>query len=141
MIARKLLQRIADWRKNPASTVESLTSLIREIEDYLAKPQTKPYPVATVNVWIDEGLPYFNTYWNSSPTSWRVGTYYLYAEPLSDWQPIETAPKDGSEIIMFAMGDIGICYWSDKVNGWTWGLGKYFNSPTHWMPLPKQPTV
>lgn len=58
------------------------------------------------------------------------------------WVDIETAPKDGSEILLFAMGDIGICYWRDDdiMTGWTWGLEKRFNNPTHWMPRPLPPT-
>lgn len=57
------------------------------------------------------------------------------------WQPIETAPKDGTEILLYSLNDIGLCYWRDDfvMQGWTWGLEKRFNNPTHWMPLPKAP--
>lgn len=75
-----------------------------------------------------------------------VGTK-LYVEPQQSeapgWIPIETAPKDGTEILLCAEVtlDLGICYWrEDKVmTGWTWGLGKMFGRPTHWMPLPAAP--
>jgi hypothetical protein len=63
--------------------------------------------------------------------------------PLS-WQPIETAPKDGVEVLLCAhvSRDIGVCYWRDDdvMTGWTWGLGKSFKYPSHWMPLPTPPT-
>ena len=61
------------------------------------------------------------------------------------WQPIETAPKDGSEILLHCSGvlsDTGLCYWRNDhvMQGWTWGLGHAFKNPTHWMPLPTAPT-
>ena len=62
-----------------------------------------------------------------------------------EWQQIETAPKDGTEILLacaLPLVDIGLCYWrNDNVMvGWTWGLGKEFRNPTHWMPLPDPPS-
>lgn len=63
-------------------------------------------------------------------------------EPVgfAKWEPIETAPKDGTEILLFALFDIGLCYWSDKMDSWTWGAGNRFNLPSHWMPLPEIPS-
>ena len=58
---------------------------------------------------------------------------------LNGWASMETAPKDETEILLFSMGDIGVCYWRDDMDSWTWGLGNRFNNPTHWMPLPKPP--
>jgi hypothetical protein len=36
---------------------------------------------------------------------------------MSKWQPIETAPKDGTEILLCSdfIHDIGLCYWSQSV--------------------------
>ncbi len=60
------------------------------------------------------------------------------------WESIATAPKDGDEILLFAKGDIGLCYWREdnfdgRGAGWTWGLEKRFINPSHWMPLPNHP--
>lgn len=69
------------------------------------------------------------------------------------WQPISTAPKDGSRILCTNKEDIEIARWSDspwtseKQPDGTWGAWLIFNSrsdsisiyPTHWMPLPKPP--
>jgi len=63
-------------------------------------------------------------------------------EPVcfAKWEPMETAPKDGTEVLLFALFDIGLCYWSDKMDSWTWGAGNRFNNPSHWMPLPEIPS-
>jgi hypothetical protein len=61
---------------------------------------------------------------------------------MSEWQPIETAPRDGAEIL--------IC-WKKQFGGW-FVTAAYLNEgrcfavgggllgqPTHWMPLPAPP--
>lgn len=67
-----------------------------------------------------------------------------------EWQPIDTAPKDGTTII------IGGCVNGPAVRTAHWGGGAYNHSakhydrdwadggnygfkPTHWMPLPAAP--
>ena len=62
---------------------------------------------------------------------------------MSEWQPIETAPRDGTMMLVWAKewscpvlmtreGRDGIEYW---LIGDTDGDG----FPTHWMPLPELP--
>ena len=60
---------------------------------------------------------------------------------MSDWWPIETAPKDGQLIIVYELpqiaGDsiIEIAWWT----GSRW-LGRWGTvSPSHWMPLLQPP--
>lgn len=80
---------------------------------------------------------------------------------MSEWQPIETAPRDGRKLLMTDGENIHVCYpkmfprplhpetdlnvsmagdrWEyfrDNVNapGHTWSM-----CPTHWMPLPPLP--
>jgi len=68
---------------------------------------------------------------------------------LTEWQPIETAPKDGTMIDLLCSGTrIADCYYEDcKITNKTWHYC-YFDweqetvfcsNPTHWMPLPKPP--
>lgn len=61
----------------------------------------------------------------------------------NEWQPIETAPKDGTEILLLSKCDMGVCYWCSErsFTGWTVGWGMVFRNPTHWMPLPKLPIL
>ena len=73
----------------------------------------------------------------------------------NEWQPIETAPRDGTSILGFRPGDtfsghmITAIYWcgSSPVDSGWWALceaGDHSASdefdPTHWMPLPEPPT-
>lgn len=75
----------------------------------------------------------------------------------SQWQPIETAPQDGTEILVFTVhGEIEKSHWFvtesdeyDPVEGsdglYRKRVNKYYegwnsNRFTHWMPQPKPPT-
>lgn len=63
------------------------------------------------------------------------------------WQPIETAPKDGSEVLIY--GDLGgrvkVCWWNGAHWQWeydndvTYGQAIQSEYATHWMPLPAPP--
>jgi hypothetical protein len=81
----------------------------------------------------------------------------LLAERQSDrWLPIETAPKDGSDIIVYnpsGEGIVGEAYYSnDNGRGGWWWAGTYEGEhmeepmhirnawPTHWQPLPAPPS-
>jgi hypothetical protein len=70
---------------------------------------------------------------------------------VSGWQPIETVPQDGTDVLCGRFvqscphkrnGFMAVDYWrSGKRTGYT-GLG-HFNAhywpATHWMPLPEPP--
>lgn len=72
-----------------------------------------------------------------------------------NWQPIETAPRDGTEILLFQAIQYGVMMrvgnWDERgehidtgkrVAGWTEADDGYIGciEPTHWMPLPEPPT-
>ena len=82
-------------------------------------------------------------------------------EKMTEWQPIETAPKNGTRILVYYNGPtfkgrwhegnisgVGEVEWwegwyNEKINGWMiancdeeYG---YFVEATHWMPLPEPP--
>jgi len=91
------------------------------------------------------------------PCDWSGGANpHAYCEELTEggWQPIKTAPKDGTGIIVIDMAakepSAGAGYWADDVwscvdpapgegidratiQAITWG------APTHWQPLPAPP--
>lgn len=83
---------------------------------------------------------------------------------MSEWQPIETAPKDGGDIDLWAVNDTGVGYriadgywtvnglkhgyehprlykegWAAPNHGWDGDDGSVFDRVTHWMPLPDAP--
>ena len=73
--------------------------------------------------------------------------------PMTGWQPIETAPKDGSYVLLSVGADVVVSRWyvhylngkPDRCRKPEWeqadmygGFGSYMGPlrPTHWMPLP-----
>jgi hypothetical protein len=65
---------------------------------------------------------------------------------MPEWKPIETAPKDGTDIILFLDGVVIQGWWAgagwEVVSLFSHGCGccSSMNEPaTHWMPLPKPP--
>lgn len=69
-----------------------------------------------------------------------------------EWQPIETAPKDGSAVLLCDGCAMMVASWghdslfNHEPKKWVYGEceGNYnwrqsFESPTHWMPLPEPP--
>jgi hypothetical protein len=69
---------------------------------------------------------------------------------MSEWKPIETAPKNGTRILLGRFksdcpmnGRCAVDWWSLPEDGRGWiGFGKFnptYWPPTHWMPLPPPP--
>jgi len=61
------------------------------------------------------------------------------APPVDGWQPIETAPRDGTPVLAYWPGEaamFGVVMW----DGDDWRESEYvWRYPTHWMPLPQPP--
>ena len=67
-----------------------------------------------------------------------------------DWKEIESAPKDGSEVIVFADGELFFVRWAcfyGRRYAWHTGFScadegpACVDAPTHWMPAPSLPHV
>ena len=69
-----------------------------------------------------------------------------------EWQPIETAPRDGTTILVWQKGSVEFARWNtgpwnkmprpfwDGTLAALWGKMTARNHPpTHWMPLPPPP--
>jgi len=72
---------------------------------------------------------------------------------MEEWQPIETAPRDGTGVLLFD-NEIHEGFWDEldydefrgaPITGWSYGALSWIDdtnfSPTHWMPLPKPPST
>jgi len=62
---------------------------------------------------------------------------------MTEWQTIETAPRDGLSVLGYANGEMAVIYWWYE-DSWQIDVAKICASescwwPTHWMPLPKPP--
>ena len=55
------------------------------------------------------------------------------------WKPIETAPKDETEVIGYHSGMVSIIWFTDGEWCWQDNYLSLLGEPTHWMPLPKPP--
>ena len=73
-----------------------------------------------------------------------------------EWQPVETAPKDNTEILVWNGDSVNMCTWcivdytrkGESIFGWgiPWSDCQYIDKQpihiedvTHWMPLPDGP--
>jgi hypothetical protein len=70
----------------------------------------------------------------------------LAAVPRVAWQPIETAPRDGSEILVYESYDgFFVASWDQKDQIWRCRVSggaldnSYWHAPSHWMPIPEPP--
>ena len=68
-------------------------------------------------------------------------------EQQAEWQPIETAPKDGQAILVTDGMDCYCVEWDEEFDWWTVDdnkLGPFRlrgSAPTHWMKLPEAPNA
>jgi len=101
----------------------------------------------------------FKTYGNGSHPGLLFGAVCgLVLSERNDtrWQPIETAPKDGTVLDLWARREqtdkyerLADCHWcgmtdwlGNEYDGWDGlspGLHRTYDNPTHWMPLPEPP--
>lgn len=69
---------------------------------------------------------------------------------MSEWKPIESAPKDGTSVLGYfpagakyvARADVSPIFWEKAMELWTNPVSGHFcfhAPPTHWMPLPPPP--
>lgn len=61
----------------------------------------------------------------------------------NEWQPIETAPKDGTRVLVWRKHEAGYSQASrlgvDYYKNGSWWGSRRLMPPTHWMPLPQAP--
>jgi hypothetical protein len=62
---------------------------------------------------------------------------------MSEWKPIETAPKDGRKVVVMTPGyHVRSARYIESLAGWSAWEGSDNDDhlkPTHWMPMPELP--
>lgn len=104
----------------------------------------------------DKGYPFCEVVPAYGPASAMSTTEIRYSEMAgvawqasrkqAEWQPIKTAPKDGSHMLLMATQhqmlyqkpEMIVGYWA---SGWWSNGGHTLSHVTHWMPLPQPPAV
>lgn len=79
------------------------------------------------------------------PAGSKLYTHTSPPEGMAGWQPIETAPRDGREILGYTE-EVGalVMYWdtmSQEQDHWSDGMSISYWTPTHWMKLPEAPNA
>lgn len=59
---------------------------------------------------------------------------------VREWQPIDTAPRDGTHVQFWMNGEAWFGKW-DVLFWKVFGSRDQFEQPTHWMPLPAEPAA
>lgn len=57
------------------------------------------------------------------------------------WQPIETAPKDGTEILLTDGHWKRTGWWAKRIGSWSIDAAVSLTMPTLWAPLPDPPAA
>ena len=71
-------------------------------------------------------------------TAWPIWKAASERADRAQWQPIETAPKDGTRLLLAnTTGKLADGVWSTRYEVWSWAY--MMTEPTHWMPLPAKP--
>ena len=82
----------------------------------------------------EQGVPY-DGMWSFAWAAWQAAT-------ASQWQPIETAPKDGTDVVVYLANNRPpiVAGYFKETNEWL-AYDEPMNTvfPTHWMPLPPAP--
>jgi hypothetical protein len=80
--------------------------------------------------------------WNRLPVHVQLEPPSANAAPVDRWRLIETAPKDGTTVLVGRwdqkVATIYSDHWAEDPGCWCDSSGSFL--PTHWMPLPDPPT-
>lgn len=120
----------------------------------------QPRNIGDDRVWIsgDRHYDYVSDYNGDGSIEYVRADLAARDQGMTGWQPIETAPKDGTEVLLLVKRRAGIP-WRQLVGhfmegghciedhppideGWYFWTGLSFDKPsepTHWMPLPEPP--
>ncbi|WP_334154762.1 DUF551 domain-containing protein [Agrobacterium pusense] len=111
-----------------------------------AKPQPAPSVSVKALQMADETFRDLGWHDKYEATTAALAALSAQVQDVAGWQPIETAPKDGSEILalwkrsQIQSNGYGVVWFEDG----SWRKFDYeclVSDPTHWMPLPSVPAA
>ena len=157
---KQALEAVQWIRNNAESKVRNLDlDLAVKLKDIEAALQPKP-SVDVEDYWQLEPLAQLIQDWGlnngyrmvASEAEDLANSLHSQGHLNQGWQDIESAPKDGTEIILLHSDDNGVyvregswglcAVWTgEEIETWRYDLN-VFNScpPTHWMPFPQPPS-
>jgi hypothetical protein len=112
--------------------------------------QIKALPTRRLRAGGNRNYPQFEVYVRLDAVLALYATDTRQPQTEPGWQPIETAPKDGTwvlahradwtlpENVQWHQG-VNRGYWQTMDNGWVSASQQKTCGPTHWMPLPPAP--
>ena len=130
------------WLRKSAKWQRKWAADVKDIREWCGNCEEKPLPSERLDAAADALLS------------------FREENARRDWQPIETAPKDGTCILIaggiydwdsswgetLPFSGVTIASWNDIRTGKPWqgencgGHDEYYRyAPTHWMPLPEPP--
>jgi len=69
----------------------------------------------------------------------QLVNYVLVAASGMQWQPIATAPKDGTEVLLTDGHWTRTGYWAKRIETWSVDTAVSLKPPTYWARLPAPP--
>ncbi len=142
----------AEPQPAPSVAVKALEWSDEDNGDFIAQSIVGWYhiglPHLTWNLMTPNGdVPSFNTLKEAKAAAQadyeaRVSSALsAQVQDVAGWQPIDTAPKDGTQILAFEIGGYFNCWWHDNGYGEQYWMDEADSepNPTHWMPLPAAP--
>jgi len=106
---------------------------------------------------MSDNMKIFDAWWDKNEAQFsadacHMSEYHMasvaFLAGTPQWQPIETAPRNGASILVRCVGAVEsfvVVAWDKKGSKWvrSWTLAndnvQQPKHPTHWMPLPEAP--
>lgn len=144
----------ADWNLSRDSADEYRSFLVRcwwqawQARAAIASAQRTQEPAEYSDAWLMARGESAERQLHAAASALIAAATHQEQAPAG-WQPIETAPKDGTKFLGYRRGEIATSYRTprDDCEMWTFGGASgsfefYPNlRPTHWMPLPPPPAT
>jgi hypothetical protein len=152
---REALEQIAEFASGDGATLGAIARVaqMQSIAYRAINTPDVPCPVCDSSGFNGNGSGYDAVCDNCGGTRYLPASRAALIGTGDGWREIESAPKDGSEIVLYFPLEglsenhphILICYWSDHQQTWIW-QGRAVRSyslpyqPTFWRPLPSPPS-